>query len=209
MKNLFKNIIKLVKVPGKPRALPIRGFCDEKDYTWEDWKKEAKTAYPVRYFLSETIPGFYRTNFVSRYSNTRSHLMSKFVHRDHIVNLKMDDYEYGYLDVDNKIHHACFNLLCYFVEVQHKGLKEYEKFVSWQDVDGFPNERREIISIYSWFKFDRPREIAEIKKKNDIWFNKPRSPELMAEINRAEKEFYDKETEMLVNLIKLRKFLWH
>lgn len=209
MKKFFEEVKKILKVPGKPEALPIKGFCGKSDYTWEDWQRDAKLAYPVQYFLSETVPRFYRKNFVSKYRNITSDFKSRFIYKDHIVDLKMDDYKYGYLDVDSKIHHACFNLLCYFIEVQHKGLKEYEKFVSWQDIDGSPNERREILSIYTWFKFDRPREIAEIKKKNDIWFNNPRSPKLMAEINKAETEFYEKETEMLVNLIKLRKFLWH
>lgn len=223
MQNIIKKIKKLAEVPGTPRALGMKGFSEKNAYTWEDWERDAKISYPVRYFLSHTMPTFLARNITRPYRDAESYIRYRFIQKHHIVNLQNEEYKYGYLDVSSKILYAVVNLLNYLVEVQHKGEENYAKFVSWQKVDDLPNQHETILEVYRWFKHQRPKDIQKIKEAQEVWHNlfeerlnspshwekKKEEQEAHENLIKLEKKLAITEDEYLMHLMRLRLLLWH
>lgn len=219
MKNPFK-------VPGKPAALPIKPFCKKDDYTWEDWERDAKQAYPIRYFLSETLPS--KVDFIKRkVSNMKYDFVSKHIKKDHLLDLTHEDNGGILFSEDSKLLYACINILKLFIEVRHGGIENFKRFVEVQELhlETDRDERRNIVDVYEWFMVERPKAKKELDDADNAWHKyftdkiiendgvtpKPRDLEETRLRKTADKleEVLDKtDEEMLVKLMKARKYLW-
>ncbi len=104
-------------------------------------------------------------------------------------------YQYGWVDADIQLLFACFNILRTFVEVELDGNLDPIPI----DKDNFDDESvkekniflQEIKELYDWWMVDR--EIDYRNKQNSF---------------EKEDSFIEKETEMLIRLIKIRKGMW-
>lgn len=224
MKNPFE-------IPNKPEALPMRPFCNKGDYTWEDWREETKKKYPIRYFLTEEIPFWWRVKIVMPIEDftywLRSHLLPS--RRYHMLDLRQpepkkyenDHYRYGWIDANKQILYACFNILVNYIEKEHKG--KYQEYVKFQEesVEHDLLDLREIWTIYQWWKVDRSNQLKNVDRALSEWHDlliTTNNSEEMKEVPRLsvlkdrhselEKEFNRTETEMLKRLIELREYMW-
>lgn len=102
----MKNPFKL----EKPRALPMRFCSPENSYCWEDWHEENRKKHPVKYFISESIPRYFRSKIYS-FDMFVINIKSRFFYKDHIFNYKNDfvsyegklGYKYGPLCFQDKM----------------------------------------------------------------------------------------------------------
>src|SRR5690348_1551298 len=113
MKKLFRKIF---GVPNIPIALPIAGLCKVGDYTWEQWRIDAKAAYPVRYFLSESIPHWFR-GWWGRVDRAFYKFKSLTYKKQHLLDMRSPEYgyDYGFCDKVALMVVAPFRLLEDFV----------------------------------------------------------------------------------------------
>ncbi|MCB0806865.1 MAG: hypothetical protein KDC05_13795 [Bacteroidales bacterium] len=88
-------------------------------------------------------------------------------------------------DKDIIILHACFQLLTDCIENE----KLFTGHVEWNHDEEHKNAKKELENLYNWW----------IERKN---------ADLESEINDLENEQYEKDNEMLIRLIKVRKYLW-
>lgn len=150
---------------------------------WEIWEKETSKKYPIRFFLSITLPRFlwgiyYRIGDVKWWFFHRFHPS----HRNHVIKTRLPP---GYYDKDDLMFHACFTLLQNFVELE-------------QPFDIFETSEphwTEIKNLYDWWK--------ERALRQDPWDVEEARQAFNITIER------DKEDqEMLMRLIAVRQYLW-
>jgi hypothetical protein len=136
MKPMLK---KLFAVPGKPEFFTFDN--------WEKWEWHARSHYPVRYFLSETLPHliFYSPHHVAR------KVYYWFQHRfnpRHRYNVVKTGLPPGYYDKDTLMLYACFNLLrLYFVQ------ERPDQCINWSSRQEIWEE---ICFLYDWWTVHRP-----------------------------------------------------
>jgi len=173
---------------------------------WDEWRKEAKKQHPVKYFFSEELTIWFRIK-IRRIENYYWKIKYRFIpkHKYHIVDTGLKP---EYYDVDTRMLHVCFSLLCCYVEKQlpsciskfrFKNKLEYSDFIEGLDYMILLNEKeglnahvetyKEIKSLYIWWKKDYlvnfdMLEYHEIDSYNEI------------------------ATENIVRLVKIRGFLW-
>jgi hypothetical protein len=192
----------MFEVPNKPKALPMK-FCSKPgDFCWEDWKEQAKKEYPVRYFLSETIPHVFAVKVKIPAEMFYYKWYSKLIKKQHLLDLRQffdNEYEYGYISGDKKILYACFNTIVYYVEKECGGRRAFLEEIDFQESQQdktYAEALKQILEIYDWWTIDRPRRKWQIYKTEDSF-----DPQL-------ESELEEKEDEMLKKILLVRKFLW-
>lgn len=229
----FRNFFKLPgpKDLGKSisnYALPSRMFTPEnKNYSWEDWHDEVKKLHPIKYFFVETLFKFIRNNiwytvkspFENAYYWTVSHLIPS--KRYHMLDLRQpaddecDSYRYGWIDIDNRMLYAIFNLLNQFVE--HEISNTY--FPTWEDIKkdpGLQSQRDfvlEVRAIHEWWNVDRKMESKVKRDLLSAWSQArqnglPNTNKLWTELQQSEIDFESKTDEMIARLMKIRRKLW-
>jgi hypothetical protein len=225
--NLKTRLKEIIQIPNKPKALPSNFFPNKTgEYSWEDWNRDAKTAYPIRFLLSETIPLFVATNITRPWNKASDYLKyhllpSKIYHKlDLRLPDDIPDYKYGWLDSNTKMFHALMRILIDFIEKEHGGLGKYYDWVEYQNdcCDGKNPQHQqylEIGSIYEWFKVGRVSEQAEIDVAMSTWIHARQThgksmevSNAINELNKLEKQSKEKETRMLCRLIELRELMW-
>lgn len=113
-------------------------------------------------------------------------LSAHTIHRHHILDLRTPRvYDYGWCDVDGKMLYACFNLLKKFVDEE----KPFD-VTDWTQDEEHKFAANEIHALYSWWVDDYPKLLHE------------------SATPFQDSELLAKEEEMLVRLVKIRKFLW-
>lgn len=148
--------------------------------------KFIKLYFKIRYLpiinFIINIPYWIRTHTYNRY---------------HIINLKKHrstsiDYKWGWIDKDYALLMVNFIILCDFVEEE----KCFKK-IDWRWSEGHQHAAKEIKELYRWWRFGRNREweMMEVLKNHD-------------EIYNAEEALHKRDEEMLIRLIKIRRFLW-
>src|SRR6266436_884553 len=76
----------------KPTALPLRAFHNNVIlYTWEDWHRDNKKEFPVRYFLTETLPTVFR-RLRGKCSRTYQWVRTRTWSRYHILDVRGPGY---------------------------------------------------------------------------------------------------------------------
>ena len=99
--------------------------------------------------------------------------------------LKIKTLDKDWYDKDIVMLHACFQLLTDCIEVE----RLYE-MTDWDRNDGLKQTKKEIDELYTWWK----NRVKEVQDKQ------------VDPINT--KNQYEKDTEMLIRLVKLREYLW-
>lgn len=151
-------------------------------------------------------------------------------HRYHIINISgQDNYEYGWTDRDHAMYLACFKILVDFVEKESPKIgDETDTIESYKDSDRdwFDGEEegiraciarhKEIRALYSWWKVERKKEHEEVSKlmnEFDYEFSSKGvqctgSFKARDEWHRRTDELEEKDEEMLMRLMKIRRSLW-
>jgi hypothetical protein len=203
-------------------CLSLRDFSHDDRPTWEDYYDIIKEKYPVKYFILETIPRFFRKNIFNKLNRIHYYIVSHTIRRYHILDLRqpkhksmIDNYSYGYCDAPEKMLYAIFNILNDFADHE---LKNY--YCPPEDevaADESLNEQRktffEIVTIHHWWNFERKIEADRCKSMNDRWFyalkNKdPKAKEYFKEMEDTERAFEEKTDKMIARLFKIRRNLW-
>ena len=216
-------------------ALQSRNFSPDvnKDvYCWEDYYADLKKTYPIRYFLAETLADFLRYKILSPitrpFKNFKYWLISHVVpsRKYHMLDLRQpkndnDNYRYGWLDTDHRMLYANFNLLNEFVT--HEMSNFYcPSLVECDDENcGASNKAQRdvyftILDLHNWWNNYRKMEAAANDALQHAWYERRHKHKIFDEETdrlwtahlAADEAFLEKETEMLIRLIKIRKSLW-
>ncbi len=200
--------------PFAPPVEPPAGLAinmttqDPDEETWEKWEARTRKQYPVRCWLSWSLPtlftGWWRRLVKEPWYWVRTHTYNRY----HIIDMRYprNGYEWGWLDRDRAILFASFAVLVDFVE------KEYPGYVNWESDDEHKKAREEFIELYNWWTAGRKVEHdAHDKRLNEHYGNRPFREVAKADRDRLH-EMSDaldkKDQEMLHRLIEVRGVLW-
>jgi len=220
----------------KPKALPMRGLCESDEFTWEDWKEQAKEEHPVRYFLSETIPHLWAVKVTMNVEHFIYWMKSQTYRKYHKLDLKQpetgttDDYRWGWIDEDKQILYACFNVLCSYVDIVNSSDYSFgitdEDFKKMQkridegdecDVDMYTNHMqhlKEVKALYNYWTIHRKEKLQEIDRLSKDWHDnlvadrEKEDKTRWDSMKKAQEDFDKEEDEYLVRVMKIRRCLW-
>lgn len=193
---------------------------------WEDWEKETRSKYPIRFFIQETLPDFFRDvwNFFYRPARRAYWWIMYRVHPKHHYHIiKPRTLTPGYYDQDTLMVHSVMECLVSYFE------NESDR-VGWDWDEPHSHAYKEMVEIYHWWTKLYP-------KRDEMFVNGEPLPELpelpkewgfMAPINEKyedepivkkwkaiskihvenEEAWHDKTEDMLIRAIKIRSFLW-
>jgi len=206
-------------------ALPMDMFKsgNDKSHTWEDWERKMREEYPVRYFLSETLPFTLRVKVGTPIKDAwywlKCHMVPSYKY--HLLDLRQPKrdgelgYRYGWIDSDTQILYALFNILNNFVK------HELPNFYcpSEEEVQNDPHllHQRHVYleakAIHYWWNVERARQIKNHTKLLHDWSEAKKNHDanehsLWADLGKAEVAMDAKEDEMIARLMKIRRFLW-
>ncbi len=143
-----KTLQKLFHIP-KPKSLPLDGFDDEPgEMTWEKWQANAKQEFPVKYFLSETLPLLLAAHIFMPLEEFWYWIVSHTIRRYHWLDLRQpkrnklgttDHYRWGWIDEDRQMLFACFNILMAHMKCRNES--PYHYHIS---VEGMENLKKHI-----------------------------------------------------------------
>lgn len=211
-------------------GMPIDLFNDDDRPTWSDYYTKMKHDYPVKFFFASTLPTFIRDTWFHligwQLRDFKWWFKSFIIRRDHLLDLRqpMIDkssggyYRHGYLEPDQKMLYAMFNILNEFVgeslnDVMYcpteKDVREDEHGGMKEQLDRY----FEIIAIHRWWNIDR---LAEYKAYSDAlrtWSEakKAKSPDaerLFKELNAMEQANEATLDDMIARLMKVRRSMW-
>jgi hypothetical protein len=214
MKNIIKNIWKHIE-PPTPAALPMRRFSEDNDdvYTWEDWHRDTRRDYPFRYWLTHTFPQFFwpmQRIVKGTWYWLKCHTLPSY--RYHMLDLRNPgpgiDYTYGWLDRDTVILYAAFTCLRQFVEKE-----EPEDPTKWSTDDGcdwseHKKHHDEVMALYDWWMRERLEDIAAEEKAWDACYNDHKDEEARQVWLDTQQLNEDREQEMLIRLVNVRRYMW-
>lgn len=205
----MRIIFPWTKLP-KPFALPMRHHGNPHgSYSWDDWKEETQAQFPVRYWFQETFPLWFHINIVKHISHVwywiRTHTYNKY----HILDLRNRKgegfgYDWGWLDRDQAMYIACFNILRDFVELEKPlgaldwpNQEWYQKLtpVEKQNHQAQMDQSQEIKNLYDWWIKGRALE------HGDAMVDSANYRDYIEALDK-------KDDEMLVRLMKIRQSLW-
>ena len=199
-------------IPNKPKALPIKSFSKEGDYCWEDWERDSKKKYPVRYFLYETIPRYFSSKIYS-YRMRYYDFVSIYFTKDHLIDIRnvynskeiidpVISYKGGYIDNCDKMSLAIVKVfLDYVKEEQDFHRSVYKKEFNIDTVNeiqepemSFQKERYlMVLELYEYFTNTYPEKYKNLI--NNCGYK---------QMEELEEEFNSK----LIEVIKIRRTLW-
>jgi hypothetical protein len=190
---------------SKTNALPMRLFDkDTDDYCWEDYQEEMKEKYPIRYFLFDTFPRWWRVKIGMNIEYAIYWLRSRLIYKDHLIDIlpknkkvKETFYDWGYLDPDRRLLIAAFTILSEHVESTH----EYNMFcndISFEEIKNDPMLWNQYLryyvakSLYIYWHHERPA-IENSLEPGDFY---------------GRNDLYEYDNLMLKSLIDIRSSLW-
>lgn len=228
---------KLLRLPSpidlgwsKTNALPMRQFTpDTKEHTWEDWDVQVRTQHPYKYFFAETLPYFlkYRLWFplyapISQlYYYLISHLLPS--RKYHWLDLRQleedpnsyDYYNWGWCSTDRRMVFALINLFQQFMEKTFPTLDC--PTLQAASIDKQCQQDRdlyfEIKAIDQWWRIERKNLNEQIDKYQSLWHeahkkNSPRKEFFWKKLQKSEKELEDQLDNILIRILKIRRYLW-
>jgi len=218
-------------------AMPSRFFQNYKgEATWEDYYEKLKELYPIKFLLLKTIPDFITYKIYYRIANpigrfwefiSCNTIPSRMYHFVDIRQEKskidpIDDYRYGWIDPCQSIVFANFSILnkfikdgafycpseedinnCEFDDEKTTLILQRDRYNEMMEVYNYWNTERKIlakedgIALDMWSRYRK--EDPQSKETRDAWDH----------LKSTQKKFDDKEEEMLIRLIKMRKNLWN
>ena len=99
--------------------------------------------------------------------------------------LKIESLDEGWSDKDNVMLHACFQLLTDCIEKE-----QLHQLTDWNQNSEFHTAKKEIDALYTWWK--NRIELEDDDELDPIWTENQ----------------HEIDTEMLIRLVKIRKYLW-
>lgn len=139
-------------------------------------------------------------------------------HRYHILDLRDggNGYDVGWYDSDQQILQANFLILKNYVEKEQPF-----KHIDWNCNKEMKSVAEEIKILYGWWVDGRSKEYeavwSEWKKRDCSYHFETAEDNLLkfvwtgddnSDLHKKEHELSEKDTEMLIRLIKIRKYLW-
>jgi hypothetical protein len=171
--DLEKTVHKLFKW-NVPFALPMEMFgAKDGEMTWESWQQNMKNDYPIKHFFMEQIPTkLYR--WAGKVDNLFYYIRCNTYNKYHFLDLRQPKegyykYRWGWLDVNQKILFANFNLLVEFVEKERGGYEAAEKCIAeLKTLEDVPTHQIECmekeLELYTWWKYELPKMHKEHDK---------------------------------------------
>lgn len=211
-------------------ALPSKSWTPGiTDYSWEDWHEEVKRLYPIKYFLVQTLPKFIRYKlwfpikgpFDKALYYLKSHLIPS--KRYHMLDLRqtcndkndLDCYRYGWIDTDNRMLYALFNLLDQFVkhELDNMFCPTEEDIQNDPSLQNQKDLILEIKAIHHWWHKERKLEYKIHDDALEAWSmarhnGLPHTDKLWQKLQQSDIDFEAKTDEMIARLMKIRRSLW-
>lgn len=197
--------------------LPSREWTpDVEGYTWEDWEAEVRARHPVRFWLTRTLPDFFRPAWWRVRDAiywVQCHVQAR--HRHHLVDLRGVDplvpYTHGYLDPCSVMRLAAWKALLDYVE--KCGPVDPASWATPAELaEPVLKDQKarhdEAMALYRWWTVDRIAEDATLQKL----YRMTRDPTTRDAHMQAWLDANDladrKDEEMFLRLAKLRPFLW-
>jgi hypothetical protein len=192
------------RIPDVPLALPMDGYLYK---TWNDWERDARAKYPVRFFLSRTLPRAFARLRERLISRPWYYLRTHTVHRYHLIDMRCprNGYAWGWLDRSEAVMFAAFAVLRDFVE------HEYPGCVNWDWSDESRAARDEILALYKWWTEGRKQEHDAVDARapgSGPHGTNPEPHTAMASFHAAVAALDEKDNEMLRRLIAVRGTMW-
>jgi hypothetical protein len=139
--------------------------------------------------------------------------------RYHILDLRDagNGYDIGWHDSDSQILQANFLILKNFVEKE----KPFDR-IDWDYDDEYRKIGQEIKDLYVWWTVERAKEHRELAaewdkrdlsyhfepSENGVYKRMVWTGDDTKDLLKAEEELHEKDTEMLIRLMKIRRSLW-
>jgi hypothetical protein len=213
---------------GNGNSLPMKIFqsIGDSSPTWEDWEEKMRKEYPMRYFLAETLPGWYRSRIKRPLVDFHYWIVSHIIpgRRYHMLDLRQpekinnidnpDAYRYGWMDCDSRMLFAIFNLLNDFVEgeMPHSYCPSEEEVRRDPSLLSQRSTFLEIKAIHYWWNVERKRAARTISeawsKAHKIKDDMVAHRQIWVDVRKMEQEQEDKTNEMIARLMKIRRSLW-
>ncbi len=222
---------------SKHNALPSRDFTPScKGPTWEDYYAEVKKLHPIKYFLVETLPDFWRYKIWYKctrpFTDAYYWIVSHFIpsRKYHMLDLRQpkmrngienqDAYRYGWHDVPEKMVYAMMNLLdSYLIDECPEKYHDPSVSYSLEEIEadeGLKHQYHNLTearAISHWWNNERNKETTKRIELLQKWSAahracSPEADKLSEELWAHEKFCDDKLEEMLIRLIKIRPSLW-
>lgn len=213
------------KNAGSNYSLPMKGFSGPTSYTWDDYYKDLEKHYPFKYkFLKSVEDACYKAARIYRkYIKDplywlKCHILPKYKY--HMLDLRQPEikgykdldleYKYGWIDVDQRMTFAIFNLLNEFVE------KEIEQFYCPEDHNNKQHQMYiEIIYVYHWWNVIRIQNLIlekekfeEYNKSNISNYQSKETQRLFDEWSKIDLENKQTTQKMLIKIMQLKDYLW-
>lgn len=229
---MLKTIKKIFSIPDTPKYLPTDMFSEPGVYTWEDWHKEVKIKYPIRYFMYYTLSQFFRRNIINKISDFIWYIKYHTYLRYHILDLRQPkEYKCGYLDYDFRMLYACFNILNEYIKESRNCWGKYsiddisklKKEIDECDVEDTRaimqrqlEHLEQIKAIYEYWTVQRPKLAKAEDDAAEKWNNYRkkygisdfRTQEAWKDTLDAQNAYSSAEDNALLELIKVRRGLW-
>jgi hypothetical protein len=207
-------------------ALQMRDFdpfISPSEYCWEDWEKEVRVRFPVRWFFNKTLPKLFRPIRRIGYRMGRvwywvqCHTLPSY--KFHIVDIRetkssRHSYRFGWIDSDGRMLLANFAILRDFVEKEKpSSLREYhtEEEIDAMGARSQQDAYDEVMALYRWWTLDRHTEEDRVDGLFDLSEKATTSQErhkLVQDWSQARDQMKNMEDEMLIRLIKVRGTMW-
>jgi len=212
---------------AKTNYLPFSALSDNKDYSWEDYDKEVKEKYPVKYFINETLPNILRAT-KHPFSCVYRYIKYNFIPgcRYHILDLRQpegecDCYRWGYSDVRERMLYAVFNLIVFFVEKENDHLHGKISYLEKSILSSKENDNldeagilqvqvdfyREVMVIYDWWMYTRKFNYSQSRSLFEVWMETKDKSDL-DKYTKSHDDFEKEEQEMFMKACSLREGLW-
>lgn len=205
----------------------LRGrFLPQPDATsstgWRKWEKENKSKYPIRYFLLETAPTFVSSNWRWWIGDPIYNFKCKYIIKYHHIKIDVDRFmryyktsfrNYHWIDSDEQILYGMFQILVDFME-------EKSGIVDWSADPKHQEIFNELTKLYEWWIGDRPNRDDSYPCSEDFGIidifgdHISKQPGYKAwrdacdEREKRDREYDLEDTEMLIRLITIRKYMW-
>ncbi len=182
-----------------PDKLPLNG--DNGDYTWNDWARDAKKDFPVRFFLQEELPHFWRP-IVRLFGHCCYWIRANTYNRYHWVDARTPEYRWGWQDTDYRMLAACFNLFFECVEKEH-----LLTYWAWTDDEKRTEIRYEIDRLYHWWSEERWDDLKNLEAMHRDHKDGFDLGNTMSTWER-QKELEELDQLMFHRLVNVRQYLW-
>jgi len=185
------------KIFKTPTALSWEG--------WQKWKKKARKKHPFLWWLTDTMPGWFRGHyhtFDRKWYYLKCKLFKKY---NRVIPRGLDP---TWCDRDTLLLHASFEILCDFVEGEL-----IDSHVNWNWSFSHRKAYQEFWDLYTWWTKDRP-----LRDKRDPMNKRDRGHGFMCKCEECRKTVHDgikfeddclkEDQDMLHRLIEVRGFMW-